>query len=63
MHKCSYPNGMSIRPDGVHELDPCVYEPTESYANVTIEILKCKRCGHTEITWRRQSDTIQLERE
>lgn len=63
MHKCSYPDGMSIRPDGIHELDPCDYELTESYANVTVEILKCKHCGHTEITWRRQPNTVQVEKE
>lgn len=63
MHKCEYPNGMSIKPDGINELDPCIYEEIESYANVTIQILKCKNCGHIEIAWKRQPDTIQLERE
>lgn len=63
MYKCSYPNDMSIRPDGIHELDPCDYEIAESYANVTIEILRCKYCGHMEIVWRKQPDTVQVEKE
>ena len=45
MHKCEFPNGMVIKPDGVNELDPCIYEVVEKYANVTIEVLKCKTVG------------------
>ena len=56
MSKCSFPDGVTIKPDGVHELDPCCYEVEETYRNVTVEVLRCKRCGHVEITWRRSDD-------
>jgi len=59
--KCSLPDGVSIKPDGVHEIDPCMYEVAEVYRNVTIEVLRCKRCGHTEISWFRQEDTEEVE--
>ena len=61
MHKCESSNGMVIKPDGVNKLDPCIYEVVEKYANVTIEVLKCKNCGHVEISWYRQEDTEELE--
>ena len=55
--KCAFPDGIIIRPDGVHELDPCVYETIEIHRNVTVEILRCKNCGNTEILWFRQENT------
>lgn len=61
MHKCTFPDGIVIKPDGVNELDPCSYVEVERYANVTISILKCKNCGHVEISWYRQEDTEELE--
>ena len=60
MCKCSF-NGVSIRPDGIHELDPCVYEDIEKYANVTIIISRCKKCGNIEMSWIRQDNTEELE--
>lgn len=38
-----------IKPDGINELDPCIYEDIEMYANVTVIISRCKKCGHIEI--------------
>lgn len=58
-HKCSLGN-VIIKPDGVHELDPCVYEVVEEYQNVTVSVLRCKNCGHIEVEWRRQDDTIEI---
>lgn len=63
MHKCEFPNGATIKPDGIHELDPCVYEEVEKYANVTISIRKCKNCGHIDIVWYRQDNTEELDTE
>ena len=60
MCKCQFPEGASIKPDGINELDPCLYEEIEAYANVTVHILKCKKCGHIEIQWERQEDTEEL---
>lgn len=59
--KCSFPKGVTITPDGIHELDPCVYEDIEKYANVTVVVSRCKTCGHIEISWMRQDDTVELD--
>ncbi len=61
MEKCKYPEGITIKPDGIHDLDPCVYEDIEKYANVTVIISKCKRCGHIDISWLRQDDTVEMD--
>ena len=56
--KCSFPDGITVKPDGVHDLDPCEYELTERHRNVTVEVLRCRKCGHVEISWLRQDNTI-----
>lgn len=61
MDKCKFPEGIVIKPDGVHELDPCEYQEVERYANVTISIRRCKKCGNIDIAWFRQEDTEELE--
>ena len=61
MERCTWGDGITLKPDGVHELDPCEYEVVEAYRNVTVEVLRCRRCGHIEITWRRQSDTEEVD--
>ena len=60
MAKCQHPNGIVIKPDGIHELDPCVYEDTEMYTNVTVIVSKCKVCGNVDIRWMRQEDTEKI---
>lgn len=57
MCKCSFPDGIVIKPDGINELDPCLYETIETHRNVTVEVRRCKRCGHIDIAWIRQSNT------
>lgn len=61
MKKCEFPDGIVIKPDGVNELDPCVYQEVEKYANVTVTVLRCMKCGHIEIEWHRQPNTVELE--
>ena len=56
-HKCAPPDGVTIKLDGKHPLDPCEYEVKEIHRNVTVEVIRCRKCGHTEISWRRQEDT------
>lgn len=56
-HKCEFPEGVTIKPDGVNELDPCVYEVVEAYTNVDIQILRCKNCGHIEFEWSKTDNT------
>ena len=53
MPKCKHPNGIIIKPDGIHELDPCIYEEVERYENVTVIISKCIHCGEIDISWTR----------
>jgi hypothetical protein len=60
MAKCQHPNGITIKPDGIHELDPCIYEDTEMYTNVTVIVSKCKVCGNVDIRWMRQEDTEKI---
>lgn len=57
--KCSF-NGITIKPDGVNELDPCKYVEIEKYSNVTVSIRRCEKCGHIDIVWYRQDNTIKL---
>ena len=59
--KCEFPNGMIIKPDGIHELSPHAFEIVEKYQNVTIEILRCKECGEVSVLWFKQEDTEELE--
>lgn len=60
-HRCQFPGGVILKPDGVNELDPCIYENVERYANVTVTVSRCKVCGHVSIGWERQEDTVELE--
>ena len=57
--KCSF-GDIVVKPDGINELDPCIYEDIEMYTNVTIIISRCKKCGHVEISWMRQDDTEEI---
>lgn len=61
--KCKCKSSVTIKPDGIHTLDPCRFEVTERYANVTIEVLRCRNCGAVEISWFRQEDTVDLMEE
>lgn len=54
--KCNF-GGICIKPDGINKLDPCLYETLETHKNVTVEVLRCKNCGHTEVLWKRQENT------
>ena len=57
MKECSFGDGITIKPNGVDELDPCIYEDVEMYTNVTVVISRCKKCGHIEVSWIRQENT------
>jgi hypothetical protein len=56
MERCKHPDGVTIKPDGIHELDPCVYEEEMVVPNVTVRVLRCVKCGHVEIEWERGED-------
>lgn len=54
-------NGVIIKPDGINELDPCLYQVEEVYTNVTVEISRCTRCGKIDISWIRQDNTEKIQ--
>ena len=56
-HKCMFPGGVTVKPDGVHEVDPCVYNLMEEHRNVTVKIWQCPFCKSIDISWERQDDT------
>lgn len=56
MTKCTHPNGITIKPDGIHELDPCIYEDIEIHEGVTVIVSRCVNCGHVEFSWRRENE-------
>ena len=65
-HKCTLGDGnteITIRPDGRHELDPCLYQEIETYENVTVHILQCVRCGNVTVEWERQDNTNDITEE
>ena len=57
MSKCQWPDGATVKPDGIHELDPCVYVERQSLHNVDIVISECPKCGAIDISWERNDDT------
>lgn len=58
--KCSFGHGITIKPDGINELDPCIYEDKEIHANVTVYVRQCQKCGNIDIAWKRQDDTEDI---
>lgn len=46
---CQFPDGIVIKPDGVNEPDPCLYEEIEAIEHCTAHVLRCKCCGHIEV--------------
>lgn len=61
MCKCKFPDGVSIKPDGANELDPCFYSLMEVHTNVTVKVYKCIHCGAIDICWERQDNTEDIE--
>ena len=59
MDKCQFHGGMTVR-IGDNTLDPCQYKLSEIHKNVTVEILKCPKCGAVSIGWYRQDDTEDI---
>lgn len=60
MSKCSTPDGVSLRLDGVHEVDPCLYEEIGRHSGCIVHVMRCRHCGHIEISWEKGED-YQLE--
>lgn len=62
-HRCRFPEGMTVKPDGIHPLDPCIYDDKEIHTNVTVYVSQCRECGHVDIKWERQEDTEDILQE
>lgn len=60
MSKCQFPGGIVIKPDGIHPLDPCVYEVREIHRNVTVFVRQCPICGCVDLSWEAQEDTEDI---
>lgn len=57
MKRCRPPGGITIKPDGINELLPCLMEDKDIHRNVTVTVSQCLMCGHIKISWERQDDT------
>lgn len=63
MCKCTLPKGLVIKPDGVHELVPGLFETEQVLTNCTVEVLRCKHCGEYELSWYRTAATEEVPEE
>ena len=61
MDKCKFPDGVVVKLDGIHEVEPHAYRLKQKLKNVTVEILECSECGDVSIGWYRQEDTEEIE--
>lgn len=59
--RCRMPEGLTIKPDGANDLDPCVYAEKQVLRNVTVKVSQCIHCGHVSIEWKRQADTEVIQ--
>ena len=55
---CLFPNGITIKPDGIREMIPHEYEIAEIHEDAIVEVCHCKYCGEVDIRWYRTADTI-----
>lgn len=51
--KCSFKDGMEIEVFGI-SVNPCIYEEIETHHNVTVHVMRCKKCGHIELEWSKE---------
>jgi len=59
-NKCGCCSGVKFCPDGVNELDMCGYDLKEVHKNVDVHVLQCRKCGHIELEWFRNKDTVDV---
>lgn len=57
---CAFPEGVTIKPDGKHELSPCVFREVEKHTNVTVTVSRCRNCGAVDISWERTPETEDI---
>ena len=49
-------------PAGIFEIDApgCELEEESLFQNVTVQILKCRKCGRRSIAWWEQPNTVEI---
>ena len=62
MCKCKYREGMELKIGDI-PVDPCLYETEKVLTNCTLEISRCKNCGHIEISWYKTANTEEVPKE
>lgn len=55
MTECKFDNGITELNIAGIPVDPCVYEVVETHYGVTVEVLRCPKCGKTEILWHKEN--------
>ena len=63
MCKCTLPAGLTIKPDGVHQLAAGLFETEQVFTNCTVEVSHCKHCGEYELSWYRTAATEEVPEE
>lgn len=62
MCKCKYREGMEFKIGDI-PVDPCLYKTEKILTNCTVELTRCKKCGHYEISWYRTAATEEVPEE
>lgn len=60
MKDCCHFDGITIKPDGENELSACAFQLEQRLRNVTVEILRCPKCGNVSIGWYKQENTEDI---
>lgn len=63
MCKCTLPAGLTIKPDGVHQLAAGLFETEQVFTNCTVEVSRCEHCGEYELSWYRTAATEEIPKE
>ena len=58
---CKPPDGVRIFPDGEHELSPCKFVEAGVFRNVTVQLLRCEKCGEYSFAWWKQPNTEEFD--
>ena len=53
LQECRWPEGVTVKPDGVHEADAHEWVEEEIVENATVHVLRCKTCGVVSLGWTR----------
>ena len=54
LQECRWPEGVTVKPDGVHEADAHEWVEEEIVENATVHVLRCKTCGAVSCGWTRE---------